>query len=209
VSPPVAPVPVVRIIDDDASFLRAVARMLRGSGFTVKTFSSAAEFLAQPEPDLPGCLLVDLQMPGLSGLDLQDTLSKSGRSLPLIFLSGHGDVPTSVKAMRGGAEDFLTKLAPKSDLIEAVKRAIARDAVQRKERARQKTLSAPFATLTAREMEVLQYVVQGRLNKQIAAELGIHERTVKLHRTSITTKLGVQSTAELTRLWIEVQGFKK
>jgi FixJ family two-component response regulator len=137
--------------------------MLRGSGFTVKTFSSAAEFLAQPEPDLAGCLLVDLQMPGLSGLDLQDTLSKSGHSLPLIFLSGHGDVPTSVKAMRGGAEDFLTKLAPKADLIEAVKRAIARDAAQRTERARQNALSAPFATLTAREMEVLRHVVAGKI----------------------------------------------
>jgi len=206
---PVAPRAVVRVVDDDASFLRAVARMLRGSGFTVKTFSSASEFLAQPEADVPGCVLVDLQMPGLSGLDLQEALIRSGQALPLIFLSGHGDVPTTVHAMRGGAEDFLTKLAPKSDLIEAVKRAIARDADVRAERARRDALCAPFATLTAREREVLEHVVQGKLNKQIAADLGIHERTVKLHRTAITTKLGVQSTAELTRLWVEVQSFNK
>ena len=199
------PVAIVRIIDDDASFLRAVARMLRGSGFTVKTFGSAVEFLAQPEPDIPGCILVDLQMPGLSGLDLQAALAKSGHSLPMIFLSGHGDVPSTVHAMRGGAEDFLTKLAPKADLIDAVKRALARDARQRAERARRNALRAPFATLTARELEVLQHVVQGKLNKQIASDLGIHERTVKLHRTAITTKLGVPSTAELTRMWIEVQ----
>jgi FixJ family two-component response regulator len=203
------PVAVVRIVDDDPSFLRSVARMLRGSGFNVKTFDSAAEFLAQPEPDVPGCALVDLQMPGLSGLDLQNALSKSGHSLPLIFLSGHGDVPTTVHAMRGGAEDFLTKVAPKSDVINAVKRAIANDAVQRAERARRSALSAPFATLTAREMEVLQHVVQGKPNKQIAWDLGIHERTVKLHRTAITTKLGVQSTVELTKLWIEVRDLIK
>jgi two-component system response regulator FixJ len=132
-----------------------------------------------------------------------------GHSLPVIFLSGHGDVPTTVHAMRGGAEDFLTKLAPKSDVINAVKRAIANDASARVERARQNALRAPFSTLTAREMEVLQQVVQGKLNKQIAWDLGIHERTVKLHRTAITTKLGVQSTAELTKLWIEVRDLIK
>ena len=201
-----APVAVVRIVDDDASFLRAVARMLRGAGFAVKTFSSAAEFLAGLEPNIPGCVLVDLQMPGLSGLDLQEELVKAGNPLPLIFLSGHGDVPTTVHAMRKGAEDFLTKLAPKPDLIDAVNRALIRDASQRAECARRISLRAPFAALTAREMEVLRHVVQGKLNKQIAWDLGIHERTVKLHRTSITTKLGVQSTAELTRLWIEIQG---
>ena len=203
------PVTLVRIVDDDASFLRAIARMLRASGFTVKTFSSAAEFLADPEPEIPGCVLVDLQMPAISGLDLQAALAKSGHSFPLIFLSGHGDIPSTVHAMRGGAEDFLTKLAPKSDLIEAVKRALARDTRERAERTRRNALRAPLATLTSREMEVLQHVVQGKLNKQIAADLGIHERTVKLHRTAITTKLGVQSTAELTRLWIEVHEQKK
>ena len=198
------PLSIVRIVDDDVSFLRAVARMLRASGFVVKTYASASEFLARPELDVPGCVLVDLQMPGLSGLDLQEALAKAGHRLPVIFLSGNGDIPTTVQVMRGGAEDFLTKLAPKEELIDAVKRALARDARERAERARLAGLRAPFAALTPRELEVLKHVVQGRLNKQIAYDLGIHERTVKLHRTAITTKLGVHSTAELTKLWIEV-----
>ena len=197
------PVSIVRVVDDDVSFLRAVARMLRASGFVVKTFASASEFLAQPELDVPGCVLVDLQMPGLSGLDLQEALAKEGHRLPVIFLSGQGDIPTTVKVMRRGAEDFLTKLAPKDELIDAVKRALTRDASERAARARLESLRAPFATLTPRELEVLKHVVRGRLNKQIAHDLSIHERTVKLHRTAITTKLGVHSTAELTKLWME------
>jgi two-component system response regulator FixJ len=202
-------VPIVRIVDDDVSFLRAVARMLRASGFVVKTFASALEFLARPELDVSGCVLVDLQMPGLSGLDLQEALAKAGHMLPVIFLSGHGDIPTTVQVMRGGAEDFLTKLAPKEELIDAVKRALTRDASERAERARLASLRAPFAALTPRELEVLKHVVRGRLNKQIAYDLGIHERTVKLHRTAITTKLGVHSTAELTKLWMEVGGLEE
>lgn len=198
------PVSIVRIVDDDVSFLRAVARMLRASGFVVKTFASALEFLERPELDVPGCVLVDLQMPGLSGLDLQEALAKAGHMLPVIFLSGHGDIPTTVRVMRGGAEDFLTKLAPKEELIDAVKRALTRDASERAARARLESLRAPFAKLTPRELEVLKHVVRGRLNKQIAYDLDIHERTVKLHRTAITTKLGVHSTAELTKLWMEV-----
>lgn len=199
-----APVPIVRIVDDDASFLTAVARMLRASGFVVKTFTSAAEFLSQTELDVPGCVLVDLQMPGLSGLDLQEALSKAGHTLPVIFLTGHGDIPTTVQAMRRGAEDFLTKRAPKEDLLNAVKRALDRDVLDRAGRARLEALRARFAVLTPREREVLKHVVQGKLNKQIAYDLGIHERTVKLHRTSITTKLCVYSVAELTKLWMEV-----
>jgi FixJ family two-component response regulator len=191
-------------VDDDASFLTAVARMLRASGFTVKTFGSAAEFLVRPELDVPGCVLVDLQMPGLSGLDFQEALAKEGHGLPVIFLSGHGDIPTTVQAMRRGAEDFLTKRAPKEDLLDAVKRAIDRDARERVGRSRREALRTRFTTLTPREREVLQHVVQGKLNKQIAFDLGIHERTVKLHRTALTTKLGVSSVAELTKLWMEV-----
>jgi two-component system response regulator FixJ len=201
-----APFPIVRIVDDDASFLTAVERMLRASGFAVKTFASAAEFLSRPELDVPGCVLVDLQMPGLSGLDLQEALAKEGHGLPVIFLTGHGDIPTTVKAMRRGAEDFLTKSAPKKDLLDAVKRALDRDSLERAGRARLEALRARFAALTPREREVLQHVVQGRLNKQIAFDLGIRERTVKLHRTSITTKLGAYSTAELTKLWMEAGG---
>lgn len=200
--------PVVRIVDDDVSFLTALARMLRASGFVVKAFASASEFLAQPELDVPGCVLVDLQMPGMSGLDLQKALAQTGHMLPVIFLSGHGDIPTTVKVIRGGAEDFLTKTASKEVLIDAVKRALTRDASERAERARLAALRAPFAALTARELEVLKHVVRGRLNKQIANDLGIHERTVKLHRTAITTKLGVHSTAELTKLWMEAGGLE-
>jgi len=196
--------PIVRVVDDDESFRTAAARLLRASGFAVKTFGSAMEFLARPELEVPGCVLVDLQMPGLSGLELQTALAKEGNMLPVIFLSGHGDIPTTVQAMRRGAEDFLTKTAPKEVLIDAVKRAIERDANQRAERAKLAALRAPFAALTPRERQVLKQVVQGKLNKQIAFDLGIHERTVKLHRTAITTKLGVHSTAELTKLWIEV-----
>lgn len=197
------PVPIVRIVDDDTSFLAAVARMLRASGFAVKTFASAADFLIQAEPDVPGCVLVDLQMPGMSGLELQEVLAQERHTLPVIFLTGQGDIPTTVQAMRRGAEDFLTKRAPKEELLEAVNRAIHRNARERKVRARQDALRACFTTLTPREYEVLQHVMLGKMNKQIAYDLGIHERTVKLHRSSITTKLNVHSTAELTKLWLE------
>ena len=203
-----ASVPIVRIVDDDTSFLTAVARMLRASGFAVKTFDSAAEFLVRPELDVPGCVLVDLQMPGLSGLDLQEALAKEGHRLPVIFLTGHGDIPTTVQAMRRGAEDFLTKRAPKEDLLDAVKRAIDRDVRERAKRARLEALRKRFTTLTPREHEVLQHVVQGKLNKQIAYDLCIHERTVKLHRTAIKTKLNVDSTAVLTKLWLEFGGLE-
>ncbi len=202
------PVPIVRIVDDDISFLTAIERMLRASGFAVKTFASAAEFLSRPELDVPGCVLVDLQMPGSSGLELQEALAKEGHMLPVIFLTAHGDIPTSVLAMRRGAEDFLTKRAPKEDLLDAVKRALDRDSRERAGHARLESLLARFAALTSREREVLQHVVQGRLNKQIACDLGIHERTVKRHRASIMTKLGAHSTAELTKLWMEAGGLK-
>lgn len=192
-------VPVVRIVDDDDSFLAALSRLLRAAGYSVKTFSSGQEFLDHLADD-PGCVIADLRMPGLNGLDLQEALTRTGFSLPVIFLSGQGDIPTTVYAMRHGAEDFLTKAAPKEDVLEAVERALARDAQQREERARLGQLRARFAVLTPREREVLRQVVRGLLNKQIAAELGIHERTVKLHRTAITSKLRVRSVAELTQL---------
>jgi FixJ family two-component response regulator len=192
--------PTVQIVDDDLSFLTATSRLLRASGFAVRTFSSAGDFLAQRDADAPGCVLADLQMPGMNGLDLQSALAQLRNPPPILFLTGHGDIPSSVRAMRGGAEDFLEKCAPKEKLLDAVSRALARDAQEREERARQQQLRARFDMLTKREVEVLSHVVHGRLNKQIAGDLGIHERTVKLHRTAITTKLGVQSVAEITRL---------
>ena len=190
----------VHLVDDDASFLQAVSRFLRASGFTVKTFDSAATLLAQVSPETRGCIIADLRMPGVSGLDLQDALVKSGLTLPVIFLTGQGDIPSSVRAMRYGAEDFLEKRAPKQLLLDAVNRALERDTRESGERMRLQALRSAFATLSRREREVLAHVVRGRLNKQIAADLEIHERTVKAHRTAITTKLNVHSVAELTRL---------
>ena len=202
--PPLAtgpsPPATVFVVDDDLSHLRSISRLLRASGFHVSVHASATEFLAALQPDLKGCLVTDLMMPGMDGMALQEAMRKVGNSLPVIFLSGHGDIPTTVQAMRGGADDFLTKHAPKEDLVAAVRRALVHDEQSRAERARLQALRQPFELLTDREREVLRHVVQGQLNKQIAADLGIHERTVKLHRTHLTTKLKVHSVAELTRL---------
>jgi FixJ family two-component response regulator len=153
-----------------------------------------------------GCVITDLMMPGLDGIALQAALQKADSHLPIIFLTGHGDIPTTVQAMRRGADDFLTKQASKAELIAAVHRALARNAADRAARARLQTLRAPFAALTPRDREVLGHVLTGQLNKQIAADLGIDERSVKRHRTNIMTKLQVQSVAELTRL-VQEAGF--
>jgi len=192
--------PTVFIVDDDASFLASIARLLRASGFAVRSFPSAAEFLAQLPREAAGCAVVDLQMPGMNGLELQEALAKTPNPLPLVFLTGHGEVPDAVSAVRRGAEDFLSKRAPREELLAAVKRALDRDARERAERARVRALRARFETLTERDREVLQHVLRGQLNKQIAADLGIDERSVKRHRTSIMTRLRVQSVTELTRL---------
>ena len=189
----------VRVVDDDAAFLTAIARLLKAAGYAVRTYSLAKELLENLGDDA-GCVVADLRMPGMDGLDLQGALSRETNQLPMIFLTGEGDIPTTVKAMRQGAEDFLTKRGPKEDLFAAVDRALARDARQRGERAERRALHGRFDTLTARERDVLRQVVAGRLNKQIAADLAISERMVKLHRTAITTKLHVRSVAELTRL---------
>jgi FixJ family two-component response regulator len=190
----------VHLVDDDASFLTAVGRLLRAGGYEVRTFTSADQFLQKPPADAPGCAIVDLQMPGLSGLELQDALAKVENPLPLVFLTGHGDIPTSVRAMRCGAEDFLTKPVKKQALFDAVERALARDARAREQRARQRELRARLNTLTPREREVLAHVLSGQLNKQIAGDLGASERTIKAHRANIMAKLEVQSVAELVRL---------
>src|SRR5262245_22240231 len=199
-----APVPTVFVVDDDVPFLRSVSRFLTASGFQVAIHNSAAEFLAMLKPETRGCVVSDLKMPGMDGMALQEALQKAGSPLPILFLTGHGDIPVTVQAMRRGAEDFLTKQAPKEDLIAAVKHALAHNQRERAQRERQRQLRARIDTLTDREREVLGHVILGQLNKQIAADLGIHERTVKLHRTSITTKLQVHSVAELTRLAHEV-----
>jgi two-component system, LuxR family, response regulator FixJ len=205
---PTTPIPTIYILDDDASFLKSATRLLRASGYPVEAFESAQAFLDQLKPEQCGCVVTDLEMPGLNGLELQTALGKSNNPMPVIFLSAQGDIPKTVHAMRSGAEDFLTKLGPKDELLEAVKRALARDVRERKQRARLQELRRKFAELSERELEVLGHVVQGKLNKQIADDLGINERTVKLHRTNLTRTLQVQSVAELTRLTEELGLFK-
>jgi FixJ family two-component response regulator len=192
--------PTVHLVDDDVSFLTATSRLLRASGFAVKTFLSASDFLAQSTADAAGCVVADLQMPGLNGLDLQSALAGTSNPMPLLFLTGQGDIASTVRAMRGGAEDFLEKRAPMEQLLDAVRRALARDALEREARAQRRALRERFGALSAREREVLSHVMRGRLNKQMASDLGITERTVKLHRTAIMAKLGVRSVAALAQL---------
>ncbi len=200
-SPSLSP-PVLYLVDDDRSFLAATARLLRLHGFAVQSFDSAADFLNALDPAMHGCIIADLQMPKMNGLELQDALARGGggHALPVVFLSGRGDIETSVLAMRHGAEDFIPKRAAKQVLLDAIHRALARDAQAHVLEARLRELRAPFAALTPRDCEVLAHVLRGQLNKQIAADLGIDERSVKRHRTSIMTKLGVDSVVELTRL---------
>lgn len=195
----------IYVVDDDVSHLRSITRLLRAAGFEVVMHDSAAELLADLRADAAGCVLTDLMMPGMDGIDLQAELRKAGNPLPVVFLTGHGDVPATVRAMKGGAEDFLTKNAPMEELLAAVNRALERNARDRLENAELRAKRQVFGTLTERETQILRLVLQGLLNKQIAADLGIHERTVKLHRTHITTKLGVHSVAELSRLVQDAQ----
>ncbi|HVN46836.1 MAG TPA: response regulator [Steroidobacteraceae bacterium] len=194
----------VYVVDDDAAFRTAMSRMLRATGLEVQCFVSGMEFMAylSAQASVAGaaCVLVDLRMPGLDGLELQEACATSGIGLPFVFLTGQGDLPSAVSAMRLGAVDFLDKCSPRQTLLGAVQRALEEHARSHALRAEHRRLERRFAALTEREREVLGHVVQGRMNKQIAAALGIHERTVKLHRSAITTKLGVRSVAELTTL---------
>jgi FixJ family two-component response regulator len=192
--------PTVHIVDDDASFLMAISRLLRASGFRVETYTSAMAFLNQRGGDEPGCVIVDLHMPDVDGLDLQTALARVESPLPLLFLTGQADTASTVRAMRGGAEDFLEKTAEKDLLLDAVRRALAHDEEAREQRLQQRALRLRFDAISPREREVLGHVLRGRLNKQIAGDLGIHERTVKVHRKSIMTKLNVRSVAALARL---------
>jgi FixJ family two-component response regulator len=201
---------VVFLVDDDPSFRTAVTRMLKATGLTVHGFASGIDLLAHLSDariDGSGCVLADLRMPGLDGLQLQAACAQAGVALPFVFLTGQGDVPSAVSAMRHGAIDFLDKCAPQHALLGALEQAFERDANSRASRDRRERLESRFAALTERETEVLAEVVQGRMNKQIAATLGIHERTVKLHRSAITSKLGVRSVAELTTLTREARRF--
>jgi len=192
--------PMVFVVDDDPSFLRGITRLLRAAGLTVAPFPSAARFLEEHDPARPGCLVLDLAMPGINGLELQDALSARGSERPIIFLTGRADVPASVRALKHGAVDFLTKPVTDSTLLDAIDAAVRRDAERRRAHDEHSEFRRRLATLTPREREVLRHVVVGRLNKQIAADLGTVERTVKLHRSHLMAKLNLQSVAELVRL---------
>jgi FixJ family two-component response regulator len=192
--------PTVFIVDDDEAVRKAVSRLLRSAGIAVAVFASPGEFLAQYDPATSGCLVLDITMPDFDGLQLQTTLNEKGCILPIIFLTGHGDVSKSVQAMKQGAFDFLSKPAKDKDLLTAVRAAIERDTVARREQAKLSEIRARLDTLTPREREVLEHVVSGKLNKQIAGDLGITEATVKMHRARVMAKMKVQSVAELARL---------
>ena len=191
--------PTVFVVDDDVSFCRAMARRLGAAGFTVETYHSAEDFHERKNRDGPGCVLLDLRMPGHGGLDAQQMIARTDNPLPIVFLTGHGDVPTSVQAMKQGAIDFLTKPVDGGALTEAVSRALARDAEARVAREEERAWRTRFVNLTPREQEVFGFVVRGFLNKQIAGELGTSERTVKAHRAQVMAKMGVLSVAELAR----------
>ena len=189
--------PLIHIVDDDASFRTAIGRLLQTSGYRVVQFESGKTYLdGLPPPEEPCCILLDLKMSGLDGLGLQERLAELGSVSPIVFLTGHGDIPTSVRALKGGAENFLTKPVPKATLLEAVDAAMARFEQQRAQRDKLRTLEQLVSRLTAREREVFSHVVRGRLNKQIAHSLNTSERTIKAHRHSIMQKLEVNSVAE-------------
>ncbi|MES2467968.1 MAG: response regulator [Verrucomicrobiota bacterium] len=194
------PSETIFLVDDDGAVLRAVSRLLRSAGYAVRGYPSAEEFMAAHHADTPGCLVVDIAMPGSTGLELQEWLFQSQSSLPVVFLTGCGDVPTTVRAMKGGAVDFLTKPVDEAELLGAVSAALQRGRLLRNKRSDRARVQALLNTLTAREREVFDHLLTGRLNKQIAADLGTVEKTIKVHRARVLRKLGVSSIAELVHL---------
>jgi FixJ family two-component response regulator len=191
----------ISVIDDDALVLRSLARLLQSAGYAVQTFSSAEDFLVYPDGGAPGCIVIDLSMPGLNGLQLQQALAGKANRRPVVFISGQASVASSVGAMKAGAVDFLTKPIDETTLLGAVRVAIDKDRAAREMRAAHAAIEDRLATLTPRELDVLELVVAGRLNKQIGAALGTAEKTVKVHRARMMRKMQVDSLADLVRLW--------
>jgi FixJ family two-component response regulator len=194
------PDPIVFIVDDDPSVRRSTERLIRSAGLKVQTFTSAKEFLANQRPEGPACLVLDVRMPGLSGMDLQRELTQAGIHIPIIFITGHGDIPMSVRAMKAGAVEFLTKPFRSRSLLDAVRAAIERDRSVHKERSETGELRQRYGQLTPREREVMALVAAGLLNKQVAGELATTERTIKFHRAHIMQKMGAESLAALVRM---------
>ena len=195
-----APPQVVFVIDDDASMREAISRLLHAIGLAVRTFGSAREFLSTLLPDIPACVVLDVRLPGSSGLDLQREMVERGIHVPIIFITGHGDIPMSVQAMKAGAVEFLTKPFRDQDLLDAVRSGIQVDRKARKERAELAELRERHQQLTQREREVMSLVVGGLLNKQIALRLGTSEKTIKIHRSHVMQKMHADSLAELVRM---------
>ena len=194
------PEAVIAIVDDDASVQRGLQRLIRSAGWKVETFASAQEFLARSRTELPNCVLLDLQLPGLSGLDLQKRMAEVGLEIPIVFLTGHGNIPVSVQAMKAGAVQFLTKPVDEQELFQAIEEAVERDRRTRQQQVEMSELRDRYESLTGREQEVMQKVISGMLNKQIAADLKITEDTVKFHRGHIMRKMNSDSLADLVRM---------
>jgi FixJ family two-component response regulator len=199
--------PIVFIIDDEALIRDGIRSLIKSIGVRAETFASAADFMLAKRPDTPSCLILDVRMPGVSGLDFQRELTASGIYIPIIFITGHGDIPMTVRAMKEGAVEFLTKPVRGQDLVDAVQKALATDREHRKDRAELAAIRTRFDLLTPRERQVLHLVVAGLLNKQIADELGMSELTVKTHRAHVMEKTQAQSLAQLVRMAEKLQPF--